>query len=153
MFGLALGFLLMVRGFKRAWQDAQFRASAMALLILLGASTVFFTLHEDWALIDAIYFSVVSVTTVGFGDYTPETDLGKIFTIFYLILGIGTAVSFVASLGAAVVAERAEATYAERGPGWHTWKDHATRWLTEHPLRDADHSAARRDTTPTGRAQ
>lgn len=34
---------------------------------------------------DSLYFSVIAVTTVGFGDITPSTDASKLFTIFYVV--------------------------------------------------------------------
>jgi hypothetical protein len=109
MFGLIFGFMTVARSMKRAWADDQFRASATALLILLGISTLFFALTEDWSVLDAFYFSVVSVTTTGLGDFAPTTAAGKVFMILYLVLGIGLAVGVVATLGSAFVAERQQA--------------------------------------------
>jgi len=43
---------------------------------------------EGWSYLDALYFCVVSLATVGYGDFTPTTQLGRAFTIFYLINGI-----------------------------------------------------------------
>jgi len=43
---------------------------------------------EGWSYLDALYFSVVSLATVGYGDLTPTTPTAKIFTIFYLFNGI-----------------------------------------------------------------
>ena len=36
-----------------------------------------------------VYFCVVTMSTVGYGDFSPETALGKVYTIFYLFIGIG----------------------------------------------------------------
>ncbi|CAD7971720.1 unnamed protein product [Amoebophrya sp. A25] len=38
--------------------------------------------------IKALYFTAVSLSTVGFGDVTPASDIAKIFTIFYLLFGL-----------------------------------------------------------------
>lgn len=43
---------------------------------------------EGWQYDDALYWAMVTITTVGFGDLTPDTDGGKVFTIFYAILGV-----------------------------------------------------------------
>ena len=43
------------------------------ILIFLG-SAVFHWL-EDWSWVDSFYFSVISLTTVGYGDFTPTTTL------------------------------------------------------------------------------
>ncbi len=58
----------------------------IVLLIFLGS----FTFHyvEHWGWLDATYFTVITITTIGFGDFTPHTSLGKILTIFYGLNGI-----------------------------------------------------------------
>jgi voltage-gated potassium channel len=59
---------------------------AFALLVL-GT----FTYHwlEGWSYLDSLYFCVISLATVGYGDLTPTTPLAKIITIIYVINGIG----------------------------------------------------------------
>jgi voltage-gated potassium channel Kch len=59
------------------------------LIILILAGTAMFHNIEGWRYLDSMYFTVVTVTTIGYGDFTPKTDLGKIITIFYLFLGVG----------------------------------------------------------------
>ena len=44
---------------------------------------------EGWSIIDALYFCVITLATIGYGDLTPTTPLAKLFTIFYVINGIG----------------------------------------------------------------
>jgi hypothetical protein len=48
---------------------------------------------EGWSYLDALYFSVISLATVGYGDFTPTTSLGRVFTIFYVINGIAILLS------------------------------------------------------------
>jgi hypothetical protein len=38
--------------------------------------------------IDALYFSVTTVSTVGLGDLSPQTDIGKLFTVVYIFVGV-----------------------------------------------------------------
>jgi hypothetical protein len=61
-------------------------AASAVTLVLVG--TVAYRLLEDWSWVDALYFSVVAVTTVGFGDLTPSTDASKLFTVLYVLTGI-----------------------------------------------------------------
>jgi hypothetical protein len=60
-------------------------ASAVALV---AVGTIAYRLLEDWSWVDSLYFSVVAVTTVGFGDLTPSTDSSKLFTVLYILSGI-----------------------------------------------------------------
>ena len=69
---------------------------ATILIIFIGAIVYHFV--EGWGWIDSIYFSVITLTTVGYGDFSPQTDLGKLFTIFYIIIGLGLMFSFINTL-------------------------------------------------------
>jgi hypothetical protein len=42
---------------------------------------------EDWSFVEALYWALVTITTVGFGDVVPETHGGKAFTIFFCLVG------------------------------------------------------------------
>lgn len=54
---------------------------------------------EDWSILDPVYFSVVTAT-IGYGDFVPKTAAGKLFTIVYIISGIGLFVAAAGALGA-----------------------------------------------------
>jgi voltage-gated potassium channel Kch len=57
-------------------------------LIVLGGGMIFYHIVEKLSWVNAYYFCVVSLTTVGYGDITPHTTAGKIFTTFYLMIGV-----------------------------------------------------------------
>lgn len=63
-----------------------------AVLLMLG--TIVYHYAEGWTWIDALYFSVISLTTVGYGDLSPTTIFTKLFTIFYVLNGVGVLVGF-----------------------------------------------------------
>jgi hypothetical protein len=65
-------------------------------LLILGAIVYHQLLHLSW--IDAFYFCTTTLATVGYGDITPTTDVSKIFTIFYVIIGIGIFTTFASLL-------------------------------------------------------
>ena len=66
-------------------------ASAVGL-VLLG--TVVYWWLEDWSWVDSFYFSVIAITTVGFGDVTPSTDAAKLFTVGYIVVGISLVAAY-----------------------------------------------------------
>lgn len=55
---------------------------------------------------DALWWSLVSITTVGYGDFFPVTTAGRIASALLLIVGIGLFSSLTALLAAWVIAER-----------------------------------------------
>ena len=44
---------------------------------------------EGWAYLDSLWFGMVTVTTVGYGDFCPETQGGRLFTAFFVLIGVG----------------------------------------------------------------
>lgn len=68
------------------------------VIILLAAGTLFYANVEGWRLIDALYFSVTTLATVGYGDLYPKTDIGKLFTVVYIMIGVGLLLGFLGHL-------------------------------------------------------
>jgi voltage-gated potassium channel len=73
----------------------RFLAATFVVLIILG--TVGFVVIEGLSAADAFYFSIVTVTTVGYGDIHPATYAGKVLVIILIICGVGTFLGVVAS--------------------------------------------------------
>ena len=63
----------------------------IVIMIFLFGGATFYHKAEGWRYIDALYFSAATMTTVGYGDITPKTDFGKIFTIGYVFAGVAIA--------------------------------------------------------------
>jgi len=59
------------------------------LLTVIGLGTVFFKYAEGWSWLDAYFFTVVTLSTVGYGSLVPATALGKIGTTIFIFLGLG----------------------------------------------------------------
>ncbi|MDP8163215.1 potassium channel family protein [Pasteurella skyensis] len=76
--------------------DEEFRFLFIFIILLLIGANIFYVKIEQWSIIDALYFSVMTMATVGYGDLTPTTDISKLFTIVYTFLSIGAFVSFTA---------------------------------------------------------
>lgn len=78
--------------------DVEFRALALLLALLLAGGTIFYWRLEAWSLVDSLYFCVMTIATVGYGDLAPTGDLSKLFTVGYAVLGIALFASFVGRL-------------------------------------------------------
>ncbi len=61
-------------------------ASILVILWALGAVVVHFL--EGWSWIDSFYFAAVTLTTVGYGDFTVKTQFGKMFVTAFLLVGV-----------------------------------------------------------------
>ena len=72
---------------------------------------------EGWSFLDSLYFSVVTLATVGFGDLTPTTALAKLFTVGYITVGIGIVAAFASELTKFRRAERLAARRSGRARG------------------------------------
>jgi len=83
-------------------------AAVVSLLFIVAGGTVIYHYVEGWKWLDALYFAAVTITTVGFGDLAPRTDLGKMFTIFYAFTGIGVALYTLTQVGQIYVEHRVE---------------------------------------------
>lgn len=66
-----------------------FRLVVLVLIGLVSFSTVFYHFVEKWDWLDSYYFTIVTIATVGYGDYTPKTDIGKLVATILIIIGIG----------------------------------------------------------------
>ena len=74
-------------------------------LTALLFGTVGFSLIEGLAFLDALYFSVVTVATVGYGDIVPKTTAGRMLAIAMIVMGVGAFTGVVAN-GAEMVLNR-----------------------------------------------
>jgi len=71
--------------------------SLILLLIVILTGTLGFMKLEGLSLTDSIYFSVVTIATVGYGDITPRTEAGKFLALVLIITGVGTFLSVFAN--------------------------------------------------------
>ncbi len=79
-------------------QDKEYRDLLITTNIILAIGTVTYHYLEGWSWLDSLYFSVITLTTIGYGDFSPVTDAGKIFTLIYIIIGLGVILSFIQTI-------------------------------------------------------
>ena len=120
MVSLLLGLVRLGQSIARSFRDPQFRALLLLYGALLLIGTVFYNRAEGWSILDALYFCVATLATVGYGDFAPRTPLGKVFTIVYILIGAGVFVVLAAELAVGVIRlrdRRGEGDQSERrGP-------------------------------------
>ena len=68
---------------------ARVRIVLMAVLAALALGTVVFHLVEGWSILDSLYVTVQTLTTVGYGDIAPQTALGQALAALLMITGYG----------------------------------------------------------------
>jgi len=62
-----------------------------ALVIIIAAGTIGYVIIEGWSFIDALYMTIITITTVGYDEVHPLTTTGRIFSIFLIVGGVSGA--------------------------------------------------------------
>jgi voltage-gated potassium channel len=88
----------LARAIAAVWRDPETRALPVVAGALVLTGTIFYWRFEDWTIIEALYFCVVTLTTVGYGDFAPTTAGTQIFTIIYILTGFGVLVALLTSV-------------------------------------------------------
>ncbi|MFY0623502.1 MAG: two pore domain potassium channel family protein [Pelagimonas sp.] len=81
---------------------------SLATIILSG--TIFFRYVEGWSWVDAYFFTVVTLSTVGYGKLVPVTVVGKIGTTIFIMVGLGIFAVAVQQFGHFAMRKREEHT-------------------------------------------
>lgn len=69
-----------------------------AFIIIVVIGTIGYEVIEGWSLLDSVYMTITTITTVGFGEVHPLSDAGRIFSIFLIIGGVGGALYILTTL-------------------------------------------------------
>lgn len=106
----------------RGWANLLLNFGIWSLCVVIGAMFMF--LHPDeikeeeglGKMIKSFYFSIITLTTVGFGDITPSTQEGKLFCALWMLCGVAAFANFVSSFSAVFMASR-ESQRLEKNEG------------------------------------
>ncbi len=77
-----------------------------AALLLVGS--LGFMYVENLSLVDSIYFAIVTMATVGYGDIHPQSNVGKVLALILIFGGVGTFLGVVASITEVFLKRREE---------------------------------------------
>merc|ERR1719335_142468 len=83
---------------------------SLLFIFMFGGAFVFSSL-EPWSYRESVYFCFVTLSTVGFGDFLPSTTISKVFSIFFMLFGLGVCMLIVAVL-TGLVAETHERVHS-----------------------------------------
>jgi voltage-gated potassium channel len=108
---------ILVRFVRAIWdsrKDPEFRGLLFLVVVTLTTGTLFYWHVEGWSPLDSLFFSVVTLTTVGYGNLVPSTAAGKVFTILYIFVGIGIILGFGNAVAERSIERRKERTRSRR---------------------------------------
>ena len=63
--------------------------SVVTAILWLFVGSLAYVELEGWTYLDSVYFCVVTLTTIGLGDFVPSTKAGVTFHFFYCVIGLG----------------------------------------------------------------
>ena len=106
-----------VKALKIAVRDEGFAQILGTGLLLVIVGTLTYTTSQDWSLVDGFYFAVATLTTSSIADLdlTITSAPIKIFTVFYVLVGIGILVELARQLGFAYIEVRRAERAAAKG--------------------------------------
>ena len=112
--------LLTARAFGNAlvavWRDPHTKALPVAAGTLVATVTIFYWHFEYWTIIESLYFCIITLATVGYGDLSPTTPGTQIFTILYVLAGFGVLAALLTSMAQQYMSHKAEAHPAPDRP-------------------------------------
>jgi len=104
----------------------------LMLLILLSTIGIMF-FEPDTSLADGLWWSIVTLTTVGYGDITPNSFAGRLIGILIMFLGIGIIALFTATIASMLVTFQLR---KERGMSSYNFENHIILCEWNHRTKD-----------------
>ena len=123
MISILLAFRGLARAVAAVWRDPETKALPFVAGALVLSGTIFYWRFEDWTFVQSLYFSVVTLATVGYGDLTPTSDGTRIFTIIYILTGLGVLVALGSSIAQHYIGLKAEGGHTRERLSAHRHRD------------------------------
>lgn len=113
MMNIVIQILQNLRSSVRYSGGSQLVPIVGSLIILLAVGSVSYSFLEGWSPLDSVYATVITITTVGYGDLTPATPAGRIFAIGFTLFAISLG-GYAISTFAVYFVENRQRTLARR---------------------------------------
>ena len=89
---------------RQKWQALFISGSAWLFLWLIGAVVFYKAEHEQqWSYFQSLYFAYTTLLTIGYGDFSPYSNSGKAFFVFWSLLAVPTLTIVISNMGDTVV--------------------------------------------------
>lgn len=83
--------------------EKKFKIVLLILVLVISFGTLGYTIIEKWSFLDSLYMTLVTLSTVGFGEVYPLSPTGKIFTMILVIFGVAGAGYTISVIGQMIV--------------------------------------------------
>lgn len=97
-----------VKSFINRLRRSSLGIGVIPIMLLIALGTTVYSAFEEWSLLDALYATIITITTVGYGDLNPQTLTGRIFSIFFTLAAIGFASYAISTLAAVTIEHELE---------------------------------------------
>ncbi|MGE6257731.1 potassium channel family protein [Heyndrickxia sporothermodurans] len=106
-----VSFLLTLKrlfhGLFHSFREKEFQVIFVLIILMLISGTIFYTKVEGLSVIDSLYFCFLTLSTIGHPSFEPQTNFGKIFTMIYILAGIGLFIGLIARIGRGIINSKA----------------------------------------------
>lgn len=90
------------------------RLAVVAVLLAIALGTIVFHSLEGWSILDSLYVTTQTVTTVGYGDIVPRTSYGRAFATIFMLVGVGVVLYALTNTVQSIVQSELVATFGQR---------------------------------------
>jgi voltage-gated potassium channel len=97
-----------------ATRRSRIRFVFAAVILTIGVGTLMFQAIEGWSILDSLYVTVQTLTTVGYGDKTPQTTTGRAFATVFMLFGVGVVLYGLTAAVKSIVQSELVATFGQR---------------------------------------
>jgi voltage-gated potassium channel len=92
---------------------ARIRLGIASVGAAVAIGTIVFHILEGWSIVDSLYVTAQTVTTVGFGDVVPRTVAGRAFATVFMMVGVGIVLYALTSMVQGIVQSEMISTFGQ----------------------------------------